>query len=149
MQPEFSPHNRGGGEMQPPAPGYSYEVPPNFASQEMAPGQSFEIPMDSPERAQERSPIELAPPPPPMPTMPVQAVAVPMPEQPQSAVAGSSSPNTADDDDVIEKEWVDRAKQIIAQTREDPSAREKALGALQKDYLFKRYGKQLGVTNEQ
>ena len=57
-------------------------------------------------------------------------------------------PISANDDDNIEREWVDRAKQIIVQTRDDPRAREKALGALQRDYLEKRYGKKLGATSD-
>ena len=147
MQPEFSPQNHRGAEVQPPVPGYSYEVPPNFASQEIATGQSFEAPIDSPERALERSPVELAPPP-PVPMMPAPPNPVP-PVMDQPAPVSVSNPASADDDDVIEKEWVDRAKQIISQTRNDPSARERALGALQRDYLFKRYGKQLGVVDGQ
>ena len=57
-------------------------------------------------------------------------------------------PISANDDDNIEREWVDRAKQLIVQTRDDPRAREKALGALQRDYLEKRYGKKLGATSD-
>ena len=146
MQPEFTPSARGG-EVQPPSSGYSYEVPPNFASQEVAPGQGFETLPPSPERAMERSPIELAPPPPPMPmpVAPVQTVADPVVPVAQPVI---QNPISANDDDVIEKEWEDRAKQIIIQTREDPRAREKAIGALQRDYLLKRYGKQLGATND-
>ena len=57
-------------------------------------------------------------------------------------------PISANDDDNIEREWVDRAKQIIVQTRDDPRAREKALDALRRDYLEKRYGKKLGATSD-
>ena len=57
-------------------------------------------------------------------------------------------PISANDDDDIEREWVDRAKQLIVQTRDDPRAREKALDALRRDYLEKRYGKKLGATSD-
>lgn len=57
-------------------------------------------------------------------------------------------PAVAGDDDLIEKEWVDKAKQIISATRDDPARREKEVGRLQADYLKKRYGKELGAPSE-
>ena len=57
----------------------------------------------------------------------------------------SDTPVVAADEDLIEKEWVDKAKAIIAATREDPSARERGIAQLQADYLKKRYGKELGA----
>src|SRR5687768_11554809 len=54
------------------------------------------------------------------------------------------SPLTASDDDLIEKEWVDKAKQIVASTKDDPHLREQEVAKLQADYLRKRYGKELG-----
>ena len=147
MQPEFSPQARGG-EAPPNQYGQGYEVPPNFASPEMAPGQNFEAPLQSPEQAMERSPIELAPQPPQMlPQQPMSMTQAPLPATPQPQVE-VGNPVAANDDDTIEKEWVDRAKQVIIQTRDDPRAREKAIGALQRDYLMKRYGKELGATND-
>lgn len=59
-----------------------------------------------------------------------------------------SSPAVAADEDLIEKEWVDKAKQIISSTRDDPARREREVGRLQVDYLKKRYGKELGTTTE-
>lgn len=58
----------------------------------------------------------------------------------------STTPITAAHDDVIEKEWVDKAKQIIATTKDDPYQRGEQVNALQKDYLKKRYGKDLGAA---
>ena len=141
MQPEFSPQARGG-EQYPSPQAHSYEVPPNFASPEMMPGQTYEQ-LPSPER----SPIDLAPPPPMAapPLAPQPAAAAPV--QPVLDDSGVN-PVLANDDDEIEKEWVDRAKQVISQTRDDPRAREKAIGALQRDYLMKRYGKDLGATSD-
>lgn len=62
----------------------------------------------------------------------------------ESTVAADDNPVAAADDDLIEKEWVDRAKKIIAETKDDPHNREIAIGKLQSDYLKKRYGKELG-----
>ncbi len=55
-----------------------------------------------------------------------------------------SSPTIANDDDLIEKEWVDRAKKVLAETRDDPYRREQEVSRLQEDYLMKRYGRKLG-----
>lgn len=148
MQPEFSPTTRTP-EQGPAHPGHTYEVPPNYASAERGPQLSPEVfPAQNPERSFERSPIELAPPPPaagPVLTPPVQTLPTVQPVAPPS---GSQNPVAASDDDTIEKEWVDRAKQVIVETRNDPRAREKAIGALQRDYLMKRYGKRLGATTD-
>lgn len=53
-------------------------------------------------------------------------------------------PLVAADQDVIEKEWVDKAKQIVSDTRDDPYERSNRVNELQRDYLQKRYGKQIG-----
>lgn len=59
----------------------------------------------------------------------------------------TSTPVVAADDDLIEKEWVDRAKKIISDTRDDPHQQENAVTALQRDYQKKRYGRELGDAN--
>jgi len=61
--------------------------------------------------------------------------------------ASASSPLTAANEDLIEKEWVDKAKDIITSTPDDPHARGQQVNALQKDYLRKRYGKELGAAS--
>lgn len=55
-------------------------------------------------------------------------------------------PAVAADEDVIEKEWVDKAKQIVTETQGDPHSRADRVNSLQKDYLQKRYGKVLGAS---
>lgn len=52
-----------------------------------------------------------------------------------------NNPVLADDVDVIEKEWVDKAKQIIEDTKQDPYLQEQEVEKLQQDYMRKRYGK--------
>ena len=59
----------------------------------------------------------------------------------------TTSPLTAAHEDLIEKEWVDKAKDIITSTLDDPHARGQQVSALQKDYLRKRYGKELGAAS--
>ena len=61
--------------------------------------------------------------------------------------ADDDTPVNAADEDLIEKEWVDKAKQIINKTKDDPYLREQEISRLQVEYLRKRYGKELGTSN--
>jgi hypothetical protein len=89
----------------------------------------------------------------------IQQVVIPRPAVPQpvpqaTPVADDNTPPaddnpvTANDVDVIEKEWVDRAKLIVAQTKADPHEQEKRVSELQADYLKKRYGKEVQLVSE-
>lgn len=60
----------------------------------------------------------------------------------------SPTPIAAADDDVIEKEWVNKAKKVINQTKGDPYAKEREVSKLQADYMQKRYGKQVKIPDE-
>lgn len=55
----------------------------------------------------------------------------------------------AEDQDLIEKEWVDKAKKIINETRDDPYRREQEVSKLQIEYIRKRYGREIGETDSQ
>lgn len=57
-------------------------------------------------------------------------------------------PAIADDVDLIEKEWVDKAKAIVERTREDPHQQNKQLNEFKADYMKKRYGKEARLTDE-
>jgi hypothetical protein len=78
---------------------------------------------------------------------PVQPVVVSTTQPDDTNDDSTNSPITASDDDVIEKEWVDRAKKVISDTKDDPYKREEQVNKLQKDYLQKRYGKSLGASS--
>ena len=65
-----------------------------------------------------------------------------------SSVVSGINPSVAGDDDLIEKEWVDRTKKIISATKDDPRQREEEVSRLKVDYLQKRYGRELGVADE-
>ena len=73
-------------------------------------------------------------------------------QQPVAAVnapvvaSSSGSVALADDVDVIEKEWVDKAKSIVNQTKGDPYHQEKQVSELQADYLKKRYNKSVKLA---
>lgn len=73
-------------------------------------------------------------------------VAQPQPQQPQGSAPATDTPLIADDVDVIEKEWVDKAKKIVSATKSDPHTQEREVSKLQADYLMKRYNKKLKVN---
>lgn len=87
-------------------------------------------------------------PPPSVPVVPlplapaVQTVAPPAP-------AVNDNPLVAADEDLIEKEWVEKAKKVISETKNDPYAQEQAVSRLQADYLNKRYGKVVKLPLEE
>lgn len=45
--------------------------------------------------------------------------------------------------DRIEKEWVDKAKAIVAKTRDDPHAQKSQMSKVKADYIKKRFNKTL------
>lgn len=71
---------------------------------------------------------------------------------PTTAIQGSmqvdDSHLIADDSDVIEKEWVDRAKKIIAATANDPFVEARELSKLKANYMSKRFNKELPLAKE-
>lgn len=74
---------------------------------------------------------------------------VPAVSQDDTATSVSSAtPVIAADDDVIEKEWVNKAKKVINETKGDPYAKEREVSKLQADYMQKRYGKQVKMPDE-
>lgn len=137
---------------------------PKFSSPESVPGGAPQSPerLDGPEqgydelpklnperREQAASQEKLAHPPAAAQPVPI---ALPTPVAPATddaatKSASDDSPAVAADEDLIEKEWVDKAKKIIADTRDDPYRREREVGRLQADYLRKRYGKELGAAD--
>jgi len=81
----------------------------------------------------------------PVAAAPVAPPVVPPNDLVQNAAA-ATSPLVAADEDLIEKEWVDKAKEIILHTKDDPHARTQKVNELQRDYLQKRYGRAVGAS---
>jgi hypothetical protein len=52
------------------------------------------------------------------------------------------------DDSLEEYEWVDKAKKILAQTRDDPFTREREISKLQIEYIRRRYGREIGDSGD-
>jgi hypothetical protein len=57
----------------------------------------------------------------------------------QAATAASATANV----DVIEKEWVEKAKSIVAKTKDDPREQAEELTGMKREYIEKRFGKSL------
>ena len=83
---------------------------------------------------------------PPAPVQPVTQLPTPVqtPADDTTNAADDDMPTVAADDELIEKEWVDKAKKVVNETKDDPYERERAVGKLQVEYIRKRYGKELG-----
>lgn len=134
-----------------PAPnlGPEYTAPQYERSQEVDHGDTAE--QGTFERSQERLEQRSETPPAALlaaPILPAPIAPAPSPvAPPDDTTAVDDTPLVANDDDLIEKEWVDKAKKIIVQTKDDPYAREQEVGKLQADYLRKRYGKELGASS--
>ena len=64
---------------------------------------------------------------------------------PQGANMSAHSPSIAEDVDLIEKEWVEKAKHIVSTTRDDPSEQNLEISKLKADYMKKRYNKDLDI----
>lgn len=122
---EAPPQIPGGVEYFPDGTSRSPESLPTYDRQ---PGSGEQAP--APAAAPIAVPLVVAP--------PVVAPAVP------SASPTINAPATAGDDDLIEKEWVDKLKKIIAITKGNPYEQAKAIGTLQADYLKKRYDRNIG-----
>lgn len=55
------------------------------------------------------------------------------------------APDIAEDTDLIEKEWVEKAKQIVERTRDDPYEQSKELTLFKADYMKKRYNRTIKI----
>ncbi len=65
---------------------------------------------------------------------------------PTDAVSFSQpAPVIADDNDLTEKEWVVKAKQIVAATKEDPYKQNQEISKFRADYIKKRYNKNIKI----
>ena len=83
---------------------------------------------------------------PAVPTIPLPLPpATPTTADPTVAVS-ATTPVAADDNDLIEKEWVNKAKEIVERTRENPYEQSKELNLFKADYMKKRYDKTLKLS---
>ena len=64
------------------------------------------------------------------------------------AASSSTAGLTAEDADLIEKTWIEKAKQIVAETRGDPYTQNKEINKVKADYIKKRYNKDIKLASE-
>ncbi len=67
---------------------------------------------------------------------------------PVSLPQGIAIPDDASDSDLIEKEWVLKAKDIIGQTQNNPYEQQKAISQFKANYMKKRYNKDIKLTDD-
>lgn len=65
-----------------------------------------------------------------------------------SLSTSTTTPAIADDVDLIEKEWVEKAKEIVNKTKDNPYLQNKAISEMKADYIKKRYNKDLSKSDE-
>ena len=70
------------------------------------------------------------------------------PTQPAVSTPSNNNPQIANDNDLIEKEWVVKAKEIVEKTKHDPHLETKEINLFRADYLKKRYNKELKVAEQ-
>jgi len=132
VQPDF--------DRMPQIPGSAEYLPDGTVKQPEQLPNRHEQGVSSPEASQTAPAVGL-------PTLPtVQPVAQPVPTASDQDHILQDAPSIASDDDLIEKEWVDKVKKIIDITRGDPYEQAKAIALLQADYLKKRYNEGVEQT---
>lgn len=85
----------------------------------------------------------------PAAAMPMPMPAVPSVAQPQTAASSttqSAASALIEDKDLIEKEWVDRAKAIVERNRDDPYRQAKELTVVKAEYVQKHYNKTIKLN---
>lgn len=124
--------------MEPNKEAYGAELP-----EPLTPEQSGEVIAAQPET----QPVNTQPPAQTQPvatpvTSPIAPI-TPVPATTPTQTSAATASLIADDSDLIEKEWVEKAKAIVAQTAHDPNLQTKEVGKIRADYMQKRYNKQL------
>lgn len=59
-----------------------------------------------------------------------------------------NAPEVARDGDRMEKEWMDRAREVVKETKNDPNGRLQRTARLREDYMRKRFNRILGERND-
>lgn len=81
-------------------------------------------------------------------SQPITQAQAPVSLPPAQASTSQTDDLIADDSDLIEKEWVDKAKAIVAQTKDDPHLQNQEITKVKTDYLKKRYNKDIKLGDK-
>jgi hypothetical protein len=80
-------------------------------------------------------------------TVPASPAAPAVPSSPRTPVQAGPASIIADDVDLIEKEWVDRAKAIVEATQDDPRKQKSEISKVKAEYIQKRFNKTIKVDS--
>jgi len=65
-----------------------------------------------------------------------------------SATPVQQAATAASDNDRIEKEWIDKAKDIISKTQDDPFEQKEAMSKVKAEYIQKRFNKTIKTDSK-
>jgi hypothetical protein len=122
--------------LQPPA---GEQLPTKNAGPELSVQPAEQAPA-SPELA----PQTAAPPPLPVPANPQSMATAAAGNDNQTDVSTTTQVKTSkiiEDTDLIEKEWVDKAKRIVERNRDDPYKQSEEITGVRAEYMKKQYNK--------
>src|SRR5581483_5365262 len=121
----------------------NFELPPQLTSPEDESQQErpAEAPASRPETSGNR---------PQAPALPAIPQDIPAADQPIIAAppqdVGATAPadtNALQNPDRIEHEWIDKVKNVVANTRDDPHAQKAQMSKVKAQYIQKRFNKQI------
>ncbi len=84
----------------------------------------------------------------PNPILPPLAPPIPVVNVSNTPAVDLDTPELAEDNDLIEQEWVNKAKAIVERTRQDPHLQNKEINKFKADYIKKRYNREIKVSEE-
>jgi hypothetical protein len=127
-------------------------LPPPVAEQSPVPAGSADKVETQPERTNlpaeklsataQSAPIQI----PPIPMADPKPATQPIAQNIDDSSTTNQAKLDEDDGDLIEKEWVNVAKQIVERTKDDPYKQSEELTGVKADYLQKRYNKTLKLN---
>ncbi len=132
------------------------ELPPPVPEQSTTPALSGEVSNSAPETLSAPSPEmasnnngplagSIAPPP---TIIDLPGATPPLQTPPTTALDNSSSGATPKSNkDLIDKEWVDKAKAIVERTKDNPYQQSNDLNLLKAEFMKKQYNKTLKIAN--
>jgi len=127
-------------------PPVSEQMPPQNANHDPS-VQSAEQAPAAPERVAQAAPLPNFPlPTTPDPSVPIaQDVAQASITDDVVTTTKTKGSKIIEDTDLIEKEWVDKAKQIVDRNRDDPYKQSEQLTEFKADYMKKQYNKTIKI----
>ena len=121
----------------------NFELPSQPASPEAEDSRQekgAEAPAAPQEQAGKQAPKPVLPAIPDIPTADNPVISVPVQDE---AAARPPSTHPAEDNERIEPVWVDKAKEIIARTHDDPYLQKDQMSKVKAEYIQKRFNKQI------